>query len=253
MSRERYTTQFYSERDAGSLTSAKTVLSLLYRFYQPRSVIDVGCGRGTWLAAAESLGSVELKGVDGAWGQQLELASRNIEFEPVDFEQGFGSGSGYDLCISVEVAEHISQGRAKQFIESLCRRSDVIVFSAAIPDQGGTHHVNEQWPSYWIRLFDQQGYDCRDVFRRQIWSDTSVDWWYRQNVFLFVRRGSPKLDLSLLADAEPMPDVVHPANYHTKIRGFRDSIQQPSLRFCVQLLRRYVGIKVRRLLGSTRS
>jgi SAM-dependent methyltransferase len=253
MSQQHYPKQFYEVRDEGSAASARVVLGLLYKFYRPQSVIDVGCGRGTWLAAAESLGSTTLRGVDGTWAQQSGLASKNIEFECVDFERGFGTGGAYDLCISVEVAEHISAPRSREFVEALCSRSDIVLFSAAIPNQGGTNHINEQWQSYWIRAFAECNYDCFDVFRRAVWEDALVDWWYRQNVFLFIRRNSPKLNASMISELEAtqIPDVVHPENYQSKIASFRKSIEYPSLRFCLQMLQRYIAIKLFRLLGKT--
>jgi hypothetical protein len=52
--------------------------------------------------------------------------------------------------------------------------------------QGGTHHVNEQWPAYWQDLFERQGYRMLDLIRREIWTNPEIQFWYRQNIFLFV-------------------------------------------------------------------
>ena len=67
----------------------------------------------------------------------------------------------------------------------MCKLSDVVLFSAAIPGQGGTHHLNERWPSYWANLFGSAGYDVLDVVRANIWDDARVEWWYRQNLLVF--------------------------------------------------------------------
>lgn len=54
----------------------------------------------------------------------------------------------FDLAMTIEVAEHLTPVRADSFVEDLTRLSDVVLFSAAIPAQGGINHVNEQWQSY---------------------------------------------------------------------------------------------------------
>ncbi len=59
------------------------------------------------------------------------------------------------------------------------------LFSAAVPYQGGTHHINEQWPGYWINHFEQHGYLALDCLRDKVWLNDHVDWWYCQNMLLF--------------------------------------------------------------------
>jgi hypothetical protein len=53
----------------------------------------------------------------------------------------------------LEVGEHISESAANHFIESLTTHAPVVLFSAAIPYQGGDHHVNEQFLPYWVERF----------------------------------------------------------------------------------------------------
>lgn len=254
MSSSPYTKDFYAARDAGSLSSATTVLEILFRQFKPRTVVDIGCGHGTWLAAAETLGSTRLKGIDGPWITKSDLIRPSIEFACVDFESGFSAGGPFDLCISVEVAEHVSPARAGEFVKTLCDTSDIVVFSAAIPGQGGTHHVNEQWQSHWIRLFDAHDYACHDIFRPAIWDKEIVDWWYRQNTFLFKRRGSSVDNLPTLSDSPAIADIVHPEHFRAKIESLKGAITNPSWRFCVDLLRRYLSLKARKVfhLGETK-
>jgi len=75
----------------------------------------------------------------------------------------------------MEVAEHLSEARAASFVEDLTALGSVILFSAAIPFQGGEHHINEQWPEYWALMFRGFGYDCADVLRELVWADPQVD------------------------------------------------------------------------------
>src|SRR5258706_237032 len=79
-------------------------------------------------------------------------------------------------------------GNARQFVQSISRLAPVVLFSAAVQKQGGEHHVNEQWPTYWRDLFAEEGYVTLDPLRAGLLHDDSVDWWYRQNILLMVRR-----------------------------------------------------------------
>jgi hypothetical protein len=114
----------------------------------------------------------------------------------------------FDMAISVEVAEHLSPTRAASFIDDLTRLAPVVVFSAAIPFQDGTHHINEQWPSYWRSLFASHNYHAIDCIRPRFWSDTTVDLWYRQNMVVYL---SQEYAQTLTVPLPTMsPDVVHP-------------------------------------------
>jgi hypothetical protein len=209
-------------------------------------VIDIGCGEGAWLSSAESLGAKNLKGMDGEWVNEDDLVSQNIDFAEVNFDRGLPKlDEKYDLCISVEVAEYLSEANAEQFVDFLCKASDTILFSAAIKYQGGMNHINEQWQSYWIDLFSSKGYECFDCFRKTIWNDRSVDWWYRQNIFLFVSPSSSSLDLKALRSLEkPIADVAHPENYEAKIKSYQNDVENPTLRFCLGRVKRYIYNKL---------
>jgi hypothetical protein len=88
--------------------------------------------------------------------------------------------------MSLEVAEHIHPEAAAIFVDSLVRLAPVILFSAAIPGQGGVNHVNEQWSEYWVERFEQRGYEVIDCIRKKLWQNKGVLWSYAQNILLFV-------------------------------------------------------------------
>src|SRR5690606_35475831 len=115
-------------------------------------------------------------------------------FRRTDLGTPISESSRFDLSISLEVAEHLPESRADVFVDNLTRLSDAVLFSAAIPGQGGTGHVNEQWPTYWIERFAARGFRLADVVRPAIWEDDRMPYWYRQNTLLFVKE-------SRLADA----------------------------------------------------
>ena len=141
----------------------------------------------------------------------------------MDFEKDMDGISGsYDLCISMEVAEHLPDRFASPFVDLLTRLSPVVLFSAAIPEQGGTDHFNEQWPSYWAARFRKQGFRSVDVIRPAVWADKKVKWWYRQNTILYVQKDHDLLNNPLLLEAaagriDNVMDVVHPSHFLKKM------------------------------------
>jgi hypothetical protein len=171
-------------------------------------VLDVGCGTGAWVAEWLRLGVSDAFGLDGDYIAPGMLAIPPANFGSVDLNEGFDLGRRFDLVSTLEVAEHLPADRAEVFVESLVRHSDTVLFSAAIPGQGGYGHVNEQWPSYWASRFADHGLLPATVLRPLTWLDREIEPWYRQNTLLFMtEQQATLLDTDL--DAGPL-DVVHP-------------------------------------------
>jgi len=198
-----YSKQFYDKRDYLTQYAARHILSMVMEAYPIKSVIDFGCGVGTWLKEAERLGASKTYGIEGEWvDSKLYVAAGEIR--KTNLENEIVVGQKYDLAISLEVAEHINVRNVDTFIKSLCNSSDLILFSAAIKGQGGKGHVNEQNQTYWIKKFQANGYSVRDIIRKEIWGERKIPVWYRQNCFLFVKGET-------LFPENVMPyDVVHP-------------------------------------------
>lgn len=182
-----YNPQFYREL-ASSQESAREILPLVLDVVKPASVVDVGCGTGNWLSIASELGVGEILGVDGPW-VKAHLAIPAEKFMTHDLAMPLKLRRRFDIALSLEVAEHLPASAARVFVQSLCEAADVVVFSAAIPGQGGRRHVNEQWPAYWADLFQDLRYDCYDFLRPLIWNNPRVAWHYAQNSMIFVRAG----------------------------------------------------------------
>lgn len=201
MSATSYGTEFYDTIRAGCQASAEVVVPLVLEHLSPQRVADVGCGEGLWGAAFAAAGC----NVIGFEGDYVEAV---IPAVVADLEQpGSFSGERFDLAVCLEVAEHLSPGRADSLIEDLCAVAPVVLFSAAVPGQPGNGHVNCQWPSYWTALFKAQGFRVTDALRWQVWDDDRVEPWYRQNLLLATSKPSALPDLF---PAAPVRDVVHP-------------------------------------------
>lgn len=167
----------------------KEVLPFVVDLVSPQSVLDIGCGIGTWLSVVKDLGIEEVLGVDGDYvdGDLLANYLFKKEFISHDLTLPLNLERRFDLCLCLEVAEHLPMDFSDTLIWSIVDHAEVILFSAAIPGQGGQNHLNEQWPSYWAHKFSKHGYVFLDLIRPLIWDNPNVDYWYKQNIFLVVK------------------------------------------------------------------
>jgi SAM-dependent methyltransferase len=171
--------------------------------------VDFGCGLGTWLRAFKENDVKEVLGLDGKWVNR-SLLLKNIEeeeFRYVDLGKPIKLDKMYDLVMSLEVAEHLSEKSADTFVSSLVGAGKIILFAAAVPGQGGFNHINEQWPSYWMKKFQQHGYVFHDVIRGKIWGNPNIDAPYKQNTFI-VAHESVKIEEK--GYRNEIYDIVHP-------------------------------------------
>lgn len=181
----RYKRKFYESSREG-LESARAIVPGVLKLMKPRSVVDLGCGVGSWLAVFKELGAEEIAGYDGEWVHLDDLLIPKECFHRHDLTKPLQTNRRFDLAVSVEVAEHLRAEHALAFVQTLTGLANVVLFSAAIPFQGGTNHFNEQWPSYWVQLFAKSNFVVVDCLRMKSWNNPQVKWWYAQNVMLFV-------------------------------------------------------------------
>jgi SAM-dependent methyltransferase len=202
--------------------SARRILDIVMDYHRPASSLDVGCGIGTWLKVAESRGISDIRGVEGSWLDPSKLQVEAHFLQIVDLEKSFDLGRHFDLVICLEVAEHISAGAADHFIASLTRHAPVVLFSAAIPYQGGHHHVNEQFLPYWTERFSRFNFRPLDVIRGKIWNDQTILWWLRQNAVLFAEQELVARDERLRRAADESAayplSLVHPDVYLSRVQ-----------------------------------
>lgn len=195
--------------------AAKVIVPVLTKWFNPKSVIDVGCGIGTWLSVFKEYGVNEILGVDGDYVNREQLTIHEANFSPKNLEQPLQLDHTYDLVISLEVAEHLSEAAAQIFVDSLSNLGNTILFSAAITAQGGQNHINEQPPKYWIQKFEEKGYQLFDVLRPMFWENLNVDWWYKQNMMLFTKSESVKKSVKGLPTFEGR-HLVHPILFENR-------------------------------------
>ena len=225
-----YSEDYYTNRQAGVMRSADVIVPMIMEWVQPASVLDVGCGMGGWLATFARHGVRDFLGTDGDYVDRTRLVIPQDQFVPRDLSHPLRLGRTFDLVVSLEVAEHLPERSAVGFVESLTSLGPIVLFSAAIPLQGGRGHVNEQWPRYWAEMFAGHDYVAVDCVRRRVWENDDVQWWYAQNTILYVRRdqlaNSAALKRELDAAPPPPASLVHPKQYRALHKWWHDAYNE---------------------------
>lgn len=211
-----YKSSFYKRVDL-NYESALLILKYIFDLVNVKSIIDLGCGTGIWLKAAKELGVLEIVGVDFHNNYNM-LVFPKENYIKKNLIDNFYIDKKFDLAICLEVAEHLPENNTNDLIRKLVGLSDLILFSAAIPFQGGTNHINEKWQSFWVWKFEEYGFKKIDIIRKNFWDNPSVRWWYSQNAFIFVNMKNITKYENLIKNATDLPlDIVHPKNYISKI------------------------------------
>ena len=219
MTSKNYGSTYYNWRSNFAVSSAEAIVPFIMKCFSPTSVTDVGCAEGSWLSVFAKHGVNKIRGFDGPWVSKDELIISIEQFTTQDLEIFKApDNEHFDLAISLEVAEHLDETSADNFVQQLTKLSNRILFSAAIPGQGGLHHLNEQPPSYWAKKFNRYGFDQLDFLRPIFWDDERIEWWYRQNFFIYEKRkhAIPKSQSSNQKATFLGAHLVHPTAFKEK-------------------------------------
>jgi SAM-dependent methyltransferase len=184
----KYDKKFFKSIAALSYSSAKVATPILDSTLQPSVVADVGCGTGEWLKAwQEHNPAVSVIGFDGNAPKSMSRIPDNYYqlHGNLERDKPFLESFHADVVLCLEMAEHIPESDAETLVKLLCHMAPTVVFSAAIPRQGGQGHVNEQWPEYWARLFAKNAYAPLDFIRPFLWNNPYVAYWYAQNMIVY--------------------------------------------------------------------
>jgi SAM-dependent methyltransferase len=217
-----YDEGFYQARDSATSHFADRLSKILSETFSPASALDLGCGVGTVLHALKRRGCADILGVEGPWLEQENLVISKSEFRSADLTKPLRINRVFDIAMCLEVAEHLEARYADTIVQTLCHLSSRIVFSAAIPYQGGMNHVNERWQSFWAAKFLDRGYMPFDMVRPAIWADKNVPTYYRQNCLVYLRKDFvakyPELG-RFEVDNIDFLDRVHPDLYLSILRS----------------------------------
>jgi SAM-dependent methyltransferase len=186
----RYDDRFFDYIELVTRRSAELMIAVVRSYLDVTSVLDVGCGRGIWIDEWRRVGVEDVVGVDGSYVDPERLAIPAKHMALLDVSVPFRLDRHFDLVQSLEVAEHIPAASADTFIDNLVAHGDIVMFSAAVPGQGGEFHVNEQPYEYWRDKFAARGFALFDFLRPKIAAIRKIGPWYRYNTFLFAHKNA---------------------------------------------------------------
>jgi SAM-dependent methyltransferase len=231
---ETYTPKFFNWGLDRTRSSAQSIVPLVMERVHPRNVVDLGCGIGVWLEAFGSQGVEDYVGVDGDWVPRDALLIPHDRFVSARIDKPLDLGRRFDLAVTLEVAEHLPEHHANQLVRNVVEHAPCVLFSAAIPHQGGTDHVNEQWPDYWAERFAAHGYPVVDGLRPVIWSNSAVLPFYRQNLLMFATAefidARPLLARDRERTVEAQLSLVHPELMESIAAHPSEHVRRPSAR-----------------------
>ena len=216
-------TRYVHDSGIHNTDSPNEIIPLILQLFKAESVLDVGCGTGTWLKVFFENGVRAITGIEGYHLDKTNLVIDDQFILLKDLEQSFQVNRKFDIAISLEVAEHLAETSADKFVDSLCATSDTIIFSAAVVYQGGQNHINEQWQSYWIKKFSDRGFVDVDLIRPKIWNNKRVFYWYKQNMICFIKRGS-KYD-TYITESNRSLDLIHPELFFKKADELENTLR----------------------------
>ena len=231
-----YRTDFYRFLASFAVRSAQRIVPLLTAALPVRSVADFGCGQGAWLSVWAARGT-SVTGVDGPYIDTTVLLIDPGNFHAADLSAPIDLCRQFDLVQSLEVAEHLPLAKAEQFVDTLTAHGSRVLFSAAVPGQGGENHLNEQPLGYWRAIFRKRGYAAIDYLRPLICEDPKIAIWYRCNILLYVKdemvaalpdpvRSCRVPDERPLADYWPLPYRLGHAVVRRLPRGMVDRLSR---------------------------
>jgi SAM-dependent methyltransferase len=158
-----------------------------------KSISDFGCGCGWFLYYfKKNYKILNLVGIEPNLNI-LNFVDETIRDKIIhhDLTNEIDLKRKFDLCMSIEVLEHIEEKYANIALKNIIDHSkNLIVFSAAYPDQGGNGHINEQPYEYWEEKFNKYSFfqdkEKTKEFRNFL-KKRNANKWYWKNISILKR------------------------------------------------------------------
>jgi 2-polyprenyl-3-methyl-5-hydroxy-6-metoxy-1,4-benzoquinol methylase len=104
----------------------------------------------------------------------------------------FALDDSSELVTCVEVGEHLEKGLSDNVVESVVRNikpNGILIWTAAIPGQGGVGHINCQEKEYWQEKFEKKNMIRNVKMEKELIEymlKGSYMGWFINNVMIFI-------------------------------------------------------------------
>jgi glycosyltransferase involved in cell wall biosynthesis/SAM-dependent methyltransferase len=174
-----------SERHA-----AMTVAELVDRYLAPQSVLDLGCGNGTWLDVLASRAPRDILGVEEESVGPRDLAVDPARVLNASLARPLDLDRSFDLVLCLQGPDHVEPQFAKVLVGNCTRHADAVLFCVGLPSEVGS---DSERGGRWIELFRNEDFQAVDLVRPLIWQDPRIPACYRQHLWLFLHQDVPQL------------------------------------------------------------
>jgi hypothetical protein len=172
-----------------SLANAPGVMGAIRNLApEARRYVDVGAGSGGFAATARRRG-IDVEACEHSRLGRFFIRLLRVPVSSFDLARSppASLGRGFDLAYCFEVAEHLPAPLGDRLVRFLADLAPLVVFTAAQPGQGGTGHINEQPPAYWIERFEAAGLRYEDGLTQELraaFRRAEVAPWFPKNVLV---------------------------------------------------------------------
>lgn len=170
---------------------AKNLSTWIKRNFDGKKIIDLGCGPGIYVDEMVNLGL-------NATGYEPD--TRTLKYSKnVRNKSLFEVEDPSDLVIFMEVAEHIPSDRNDEIVESIFRNmkdDGVLIWTAAVPGQGGDGHINCQTKDFWLKKLEKAGLvndeEIQENLLNFVKSDPNTMGWFLNNLIVMKKKKKSK-------------------------------------------------------------
>ena len=176
--------------DYDSLTEAEKpqanqIAKWLSKIVTPNKIIDIGCGPGLYVYAAQDYGLSAIGyDLDPRVNDKPSLIQKNL----------FNIKDSADAILCLEVLEHISPKDSQKAVNKIydtLEKDGILIFSASQVGQGGVDHINNRPKEYWEHKFKEKGLiRCQSLETQllddYIWKSRHMGWLVK-NLMIFYK------------------------------------------------------------------
>ena len=173
----------YEVMDSEEKPMAIRLAQYIKNVYNPKTVLDVGCGPGTYVYSLRNVG------VD-AFG--LDIDERTIGKEYLKNQSLLDIvNEKAELVLCIEVAEHIDESLEDKVVEKVVSSVEkTLIWTAAVPGQGGIGHINCKNKEEWAEKIEKSGLIRNYEKEAELIEYISQGYhmgWFKNNVMVFDR------------------------------------------------------------------